>query len=329
MPAELDRYDTIIAAGVSASVRGRRWLWALWTVAGGLVVVGEFGIYDEDHVSRTPPDLSATVLAPEQVEALMDMGQGDVAVAATRSAFADLVDPVADDRRLIVTDGGPRVWANLWQHRGRRLDVHLVNYSTDGGNLVPTAPIEIAVLVPEGMAVSAASIVGPDLPRQAVDIRREGNRVHVRVPSFDAYAIVSLGDAAEMTAARELARAAKALDRLEVAGEEAAAAGLVEQLAAADGRYEARAYRAAEASARQVAVGPTPRWQIDQRTNRAETDERLRASSVAGSPGAGLRRATTDGWYRSPARPHDADRASLAHQDALGNAGAGEPDTPR
>ncbi len=331
--AELDRYDTIIAAGVECLSAGQEVALERFVDRGGrLVVVGEFGIYDEDHVSRTPPDFSATVLAPEQVEALMDMGQGDVAVAATRSAFADLVDPVADDRRLIVTDGGPRVWANLWQHRGRRLDVHLVNYSTDGGNLVPTAPIEIAVLVPEGMAVSAASIVGPDLPRQAVDIRREGNRVHVRVPSFDAYAIVSLGDAAEMTAARELARAAKALDRLEVAGEEAAAAGLVEQLAAADGRYEARAYRAAEASARQVAVeADAALAESVERTNRAETDERL--ARIERGKGAALAldfgERPTDGWVQVAGKTaYDADRGlGWLITDALGNAGAGEPDT--
>lgn len=331
--AELGRYDTIVAAGVECLSAGQEAALKRFADGGGrLVVAGEFGIYDEDHVSRTPPDLSATVLAPEQFEALTATGQGDVDVAATRSAFADLVAPVADDRRLILTDAGPRVWANLWQHRGRRLDVHLVNYAMDGGNLVPTAPIEIGVRVPDEMEVSAGSIAGPGLPRQAVDLRREGNRVHVSVPSFDAYAIVSLGDAAEMAAAREFACATRAVDRLRVAGEQAEAGRLSEQLSESARRYEARAYQAAEASARQVAVAAGNALGASvERTGAAEAGQR--AMRIERGKGAALAldfgERPTDGWLQvTGTTAYDAERGiGWLITDALGNGGAGAPDT--
>ena len=331
--AELGRYDTIIAAGVECLSAGQEAALKRFVAGGGrLVVAGEFGIYDEDHVSRTPPDLAATVLAPEQLEVLTVTGQGDVDVAATRSAFADLVDPVADDGRLIITDASPRVWANLWQHRGRRLDVHLVNYAMDGADLVPTAPIEIEVLIPDGMAVSTASIVGPDLPRQAVDLRRDGNRVHVVVPPFKSYAIVSFGDMAEMDAARELARAGKAVDRLRVAGETAEASRLDAQLAAADRRYGAAAYQAAAASARQgaLAAGNALTASVEQ-TGAAETGQR--AMRIERGKGAALAldfgERPTDGWVQVTGKTaHDAERGiGWLITDALSTAGAGEPDT--
>ncbi|MGC9320496.1 MAG: hypothetical protein ACP5KN_20855, partial [Armatimonadota bacterium] len=173
--SELDRYRVVVAAGVECLSEGQEAALRRFIQRGGhLVTLGDFGIYDEDHVPRTPPDLPATALAPEQADALLAGAESGTDIAAARRAFADAVTSGVEEERLIRTDAGPLVWVSLWQRPGRRVDIHLVNYDMPTGDLVPAEECEVTVAVPEGISVSTASLVGPEIPRREIDLRREG-----------------------------------------------------------------------------------------------------------------------------------------------------------
>lgn len=331
--AELGKYQVMVAAGVECLSAAQEAMLKQFVAGGGrLVVVGDFGKYDEDYVARKPPDLPAERMSAAQVEALLSKSGERPDISAARRALAEAVAKDLMSERLVETDAGPLLWVNLWLQRGRRLDVHLVNYEMSAGNLVPVKGFEMTVAVPQVLATPSAWITGPYLERQRIALRREGNLVHFSVPAFKSYAIVSLGEEAEMEAARQLAIASKAVDRLRAAREPDRAKRFSDALAMVEQQYQAHAYPNLTATARQVteAAEKALAESVD-RKEKADAQERL-ARVASGRKAAlaldfGLQ--PTEGWQQVTEKTvYDRQRGfGWLIADGLLSAGGGVPDS--
>lgn len=187
-----------------------------------IIVCDEVGSHTEDHVRRELTALAPKLVAADvtsQIESILAASNWEEpARAQAVNAFAAAVRKQLDVR-FLETDAPPSVWTNLWQHGRQRLAVHLVNYDLDGSEIVPAKDIKCRVGLPEALKPTELWFHSPDAQPTRGAFRLDGRRAEFTVPEVESYVIASLTTPGEMPAAGSLAKAAKALDRLAVAGD--------------------------------------------------------------------------------------------------------------
>lgn len=196
--AQLKQYKVLVLPSADALSDTQISLLKDFAARGGIIIkLGELGSRDENLNPRPAGALSGVPvidLKQEKDKALIKM----------------------EAASLVRINAPESVTANLWlSANGASVDLHLVNYSADLAKNVWefTGPVEVTVELPQGFEFDTARLSRYGRSPVSMDFKRQGNRVSVKVPSLDSYAVISFADSAKLASANTAANARRAQDR--------------------------------------------------------------------------------------------------------------------
>jgi len=203
---DLKRYRLIVVPGARCLSDAQVERLERFLGDGGVIAkVGEIGTHDENY-RRRPKSVLERLRAKGKVVDLLGgrlfhfhheskgteayneiPGLMDLAVETVRESLGG---------DTIITGDMPKLlWAKVWSHWGDYASVHLVNYDMDyeAAKARPTKPFRLTFRMPEGIDAEEALFLDPDGGERNLDLRREGNRVVLDVPSVRIYGVVLVG----------------------------------------------------------------------------------------------------------------------------------------
>ncbi len=205
---DLQRYRLVILPSVTCVSSEQVAKLSEYLQAGGTVaVIGEFGTRDENNVHRRPTALDHLRAQGEVVQLL---GGGhmhfnrDTESEATRAIVEQAIGEVRDalGGETLIDGRIPRMlWVSTWRHQAGGADLlsaHFVNYQMDfeAATATPTEPFEVAIRLPEGMAVPEEAVwLTTDGEPRTLLMQHDEGVVHVEIPSVRVYGVLVLGPA--------------------------------------------------------------------------------------------------------------------------------------
>ncbi|MHC4402630.1 MAG: hypothetical protein ACYTG0_23460 [Planctomycetota bacterium] len=199
---QLRKYRLIILPALECLSDSQIELLTEYVTSGGtLGLIGSNGVRDENNLPRIEPPSNAWREAGRVVEILPGrnfLPNRTRQSEATRKLTAAALDDVREalDHQTLISGELPRLlWVKPWVHFEELVSVHFVNYDVDfdSGAAAPTAPIQLEVTLPDGLAPQRAAWLTPNSDVADLDLKITGGRATVEIPSVRVYGVLLLG----------------------------------------------------------------------------------------------------------------------------------------